>query len=273
GGRGHAEPLWRALGLGLGALCAALVLLGLAGLAVWSVAGLWRFPELLPQGWSLRSWMRYGPELLALFGRTLLIAAASSAIAMLLTTACLEAEQRHGLRPGTRALWLLYLPLLVPQIAFLPGLQVAGLLTGLDGTLAAVIAAHVVFVLPYAFLSLSDPFRALDPRYAAVAHALGKGASATFWRVRLPLLLRPLLTAAAVSAAVSVGQYLPTLLIGGGRVPTLTTEAVALASGGDRRVIGVTALAQTSAAFLPFALALLIPALVWRNRRGMRHGA
>ncbi|MCA0996283.1 ABC transporter permease [Alloyangia pacifica] len=273
GGRGHVEPLWRAVGLGLGALCAALVLLGLAGLALWSLAGLWRFPELLPQGWSLRSWMRYGPDLLSLFGRTLLIAAASSAIAMILTTACLEAEQRHGLRPGTRALWLLYLPLLVPQIAFLPGLQVAGLLTGLDGTLAAVIAAHVVFVLPYAFLSLSDPFRALDPRYAAVAHALGKGASATFWRVRLPLLLRPLLTAAAVSAAVSVGQYLPTLLIGGGRVPTLTTEAVALASGGDRRVIGVTALAQTSAAFLPFALALLIPALVWRNRRGMRHGA
>ncbi|ANT61733.1 ABC transporter permease [Salipiger sp. CCB-MM3] len=273
GGRGHAEQFWRALGLALGALCAALVLLGLAGLAVWSLAGLWRFPELLPQGWSLRSWMRYGPDLLSLFARTLLIAAASSAIAMLLTTACLEAEQRHGLRPGTRALWLLYLPLLVPQIAFLPGLQVAGLLTGLDGTLAAVIAAHVVFVLPYAFLSLSDPFRALDPRYAAVAHALGKGASATFWRVRLPLLLRPLLTAAAVSAAVSVGLYLPTLLIGGGRVPTLTTEAVALASGGDRRVIGVTALAQTSAAFLPFALALLIPALVWRNRRGMRHGA
>ncbi|WP_226621932.1 ABC transporter permease [Alloyangia pacifica] len=272
GGRGHAERMLRGLGLGLGALSAALVLLGLVGLAAWSFAGLWRFPELLPQGWTLRSWMRHGPELLALFGQTLLIAATSSGIAMILTTACLEAEQRHGLRPGTRALWLLYLPLLVPQIAFLPGLQVAGLLTGLDGTLAAVIAVHVVFVLPYAFLSLSDPYRALDPRYAAVAHALGRGPSATFWRVRLPMLLRPWLTAAAVSAAVSVGQYLPTLLIGGGRVPTLTTEALALASGGDRRVIGVTALAQTSAAFLSFALALLIPALAWRNRRGMRHG-
>ena len=272
GGRGHGERLLRALGLGLGALSAALVLLGLIGLAVWSFAGLWRFPELLPQGWSLRSWMRHGPELLALFARTLLIAATSSGIAMVLTTSCLEAEQRHGLRPGTRALWLLYLPLLVPQIAFLPGLQVAGLLTGLDGTLTAVIAVHVVFVLPYAFLSLSDPYRALDPRYAAVAHALGRGPGATFWHVRLPLLLRPWLTAAAVTAAVSVGQYLPTLLIGGGRVPTLTTEALALASGGDRRVIGVTALAQTAAAFLPFGLALLIPALAWRNRRGMRHG-
>jgi putative thiamine transport system permease protein len=36
--------------------------------------------------------------------------------------------------------------------------------------------------------------------------------------------------------------------------------------------VGVTALMQTAAAFVPFALALLVPALVWRNRRGLRHG-
>ena len=86
------------------------------------------------------------------------------------------------------------------------------------------------------------------------------------------MLLRPVLTAAAVGMAVSVGQYLPTLLIGGGRVATLTTEAVALAAGGDRRAIGVYGLMQTAAALLPFAVALAVPALVWRNRRGLRHG-
>ena len=70
------------------------------------------------------------------------------------------------------------------------------------------------------------------------------------------MLLAPILTAAAVGFAVSVGQYLPTLLIGGGRVETLTTEAVALAAGGDRRLIGVYALMQTLAPFAGFALAL-----------------
>ena len=85
------------------------------------------------------------------------------------------------------------------------------------------------------------------------------------------MLTRPILTAAAVGIAVSVGQYLPTLLVGGGRVATLTTEAVALASGGDRRAIGVYGVAQTLAVMVPFAAALLIPALLWRNRRGM-HG-
>ncbi len=131
--------------------------------------------------------------------------------------------------------------------------------------------AHVVFVLPYVFLSLGDAFRAWDARYGAAAAALGAGPDGVLWRVRMPMLLAPVLTAAAVGFAVSAGQYLPTLLVGGGRVATLTTEAVALASGGDRRAIGVYAVAQTGAALLPFVLALAVPRLVWADRRGLRH--
>ena len=89
-------------------------------------------------------------------------------------------------------------------------------------------------------------------------------------RVRLPMMLRPILTAAAVGLAVSIGLHLPTLLIGAGRVATLTTEAVALASGGDRRLIGTWALLQAALPFAGFALALGLPALVWRSRRAMR---
>ena len=48
-------------------------------------------------------------------------------------------------------------------------------------------------------------------------------------------------------------------------------SSVALAAGGDRRLIAVHGLAQTAAALLPFAAATAIPALVWRHRRGM-HG-
>lgn len=273
--RGHrrlAEPVLRSSALVLGMTTTAAVLLGLIGLLVWSIAGFWRFPDLWPDALTLRTWMRTGPGLVAPLWDTLVIAGASTLAALLLTLACLEAEHRYGLRPSTRALWLLYVPLIVPQVAFLMGLQILAILSGIDGNRPAVICAHVVFVLPYVFLSLGDPFRAWDTRFGTVAHALGASPDAVLWRVRLPMLLRPVLTAAAVGFAVSVGQYLPTLLIGAGRVQTLTTEAVALASGGNRRVIGATALVQTAAAFVPFALALLIPAVVWRNRRGLRHG-
>ena len=270
GQRRLAEPVLRATALGLGLLATGAVVFGMLGLAVWSVSGLWRYPDLWPDAVSLRTWMRAGPALWAPLLDTVLIAGSATLLALTLTLACLEAEHRYGLRPTTRALWLLYVPLIVPQVSFLAGLQMLAILSGLDGNRPAVIAAHVVFVLPYVFLSLGDPFRAWDRRMDTVARALGAGRDGVLWRVRLPMLLRPVLTACAVGFAVSVGQFLPTLLIGAGRVQTLTTEAVALASGGDRRLIGATALAQTGAALLPFAMALALPALLWRNRRGLR---
>jgi putative thiamine transport system permease protein len=274
GGRGHrvVEGAMRAASLGLGITSALAVFAGLAGLAVWSVAGLWPFPDALPSEVTLRSWQRHGPGLGAPLAETLILGASVTLIALLLTIACLEAEHRHGLRPATRALWLLYLPLIVPQVAFLMGFQTLALGAGVDGGRAAVILAHLVFVLPYVFLSLADPWRAWDSRQDIVARALGAGPDRVLWAVRLPMLLRPVLTAAAVGFAVSVGQYLPTLLVGAGRVQTLTTEAVALAAGGDRRLIGVYALAQTGAALAPFLLAILLPRVLWRNRQGVQGG-
>ncbi len=87
------------------------------------------------------------------------------------------------------------------------------------------------------------------------------------------MLIRPVLTAAALGFAISVGLYLPTLLIGAGRWPTITTETVALASGGDRKLIGATALVQALLPFLGFAIAALVPAILFRNRRLLRASA
>ncbi|SIO04195.1 putative thiamine transport system permease protein [Rhodovulum sp. ES.010] len=270
GARRHGEAALRGLGLGLATLAALAVIAGLGVLALWSVAGFWAFPGALPDAVSVATWARDGPALVDPTRDTILIAAAATALALVLTLACLEAEYRFGVVPGGRSLWLLYLPLLVPQVAFLPGLQTFALMAGAETGMGAVIFGHLVFVLPYVFLALAAPWRAWDTRHATVAAALGAGPWRVFATVRLPMLLAPTLTAAAVGFAVSVGQYLPTLLIGGGRVQTLTTEAVALASGGDRRVIGATALAQTGVVVLGFALALAAPRIAWANRRKMR---
>ncbi|WP_108813984.1 ABC transporter permease [Loktanella sp. Alg231-35] len=272
GARGRLDPLVAQGALAAGAVCALSVMLGLVVLTIWSFAGYWGFPDALPDAFTWRNWMRFGPGTLEALGETALIAVTVAMTALILTIGCLEAEYRFGLSFSQRAVWLLYLPLLIPQTAFLPGLQTLMLSLGADVGRAPVMLAHLVFVLPYVFLSLADPFRAWDTRMGTIAAALRASPNGVLWRVRLPMLLRPILTALAVGLAVSVGQYLPTLLIGGGRVQTLTTEAVALASGGDRRAIGVYGLMQTGAALVPFALALLIPTLVWRNRKGLRHG-
>ncbi len=157
----------------------------------------------------------------------------------------------------------------MPQVAFLYGLNVAFLRAGISGTLAAVVWAHTLFVFPYVMIALSDPWRSLDRRMPATAAALGAGPTRRLVRVKLPVLLRPILTAAAIGFAVSVAQYLPTLFIGAGRVATLTTEAVALSSGADRRIAGLYGLLQAVLPWAVYSLALLVPLWVWRNRRGL----
>ncbi|MEM8571051.1 MAG: ABC transporter permease subunit [Pseudomonadota bacterium] len=273
GGRLPNDAVLRAAG-GLLALFASVpVLLGIAGLATWSFAGFWAFPEILPDRFTLQNWQRAAPGLFSLSATTLTIAFLSVALALVLVLGCLENGTRRRQRAGRWALLLLYLPLIVPQIAFLFGLQILGLRIGLDGSLFAVVLAHLIFVLPYIYLSLADPWASLDPRLGVAAATLGASENRIFWRLRLPMMLAPILTAAAVGFAVSIALYLPTLLIGAGRVPTLTTEAVALAAGGDRRLIGVYGLLQAALPFIGFALALLLPPLVWRNRRRMRIAA
>lgn len=246
------------------------VLAGLATLAIWSFAGLWQFPDAFPETFTAKNWMKTAPRLATPLWVTLVVAVASTVLAITLTLLCLMRENETGRVAGRRALLFLYLPLLVPQVAFLFGLQLLFVFTGSVASLPALVLAHLTFVMPYVFLSLSDPWRAYDRRYEAIAAGLGKSRIATLLRVRLPMLSRAILVAAAVGFAVSVGQYLPTMLIGAGRLETITTEAVALASGGNRRVIGVYAFLQMLLPAAGFAVATLVPALVFRNRRAMR---
>ncbi|WP_432448274.1 ABC transporter permease [Aliiroseovarius marinus] len=272
GRRGSHDLPLRVAGFTMGLATSIALIFSLLGLLVWSFAGFWSFPDLAPDQLSLRSWARHWSGAFEAFGETALIATLAVAIGLVLTVGCLETEERHNLRLTRRGMWLIYLPLIVPQTAFLPGLQTLFLTLGLDMGRMPVVLMHLVFVLPYLRLSLEGPWQGWDRRQATVAKAMGASHARILWRLRLPMLLAPLLTATAVGVAVSVGQYLPTLLAGGGRIETLTTEAVALASGGDRRAIGVFGLMQTGAALLPFALALALPALIWRNRKGVRYG-
>ncbi|WP_299475272.1 ABC transporter permease subunit [uncultured Roseibium sp.] len=251
-------------------LIVALMTASIGLLGIWTVAKSWWFPAALPQRWSFERMLdAFGVGGHALFA-TLAIAVLAAGIATALTLWLLEARSYRKLSARSRVNTIVFLPLLMPQISFLFGLQMLFLLGGLSGTFEAVLLAHLIFVFPYAYLALSDPWHRLDPRYAKAAASVGASRMRIFWQIQLPLLLRPVLVTFAVAAAVSVGQYLPTLMIGAGRIVTVTTESVALASGGNRQVAALYALLQLVIPLAGFILAALVPSLAFRNRAAMR---
>ncbi len=272
GWRFQRDRLVAAFAGGAISLSVGLVLLGIVLLLIWSFTGMWRFPNLLPDSWTVSSWNTQGANIFETGRRAFIIALAAASFSLVLVLASLENEYRGDIKINDLTWWVIYVPLLVPQIAFIGGLSFLFLRLGIDGTLWAVVLVHMVFVYPYVYLTLADPWNAFDTRFLAVARTLGKSVNRVFWTIRLPMLLRPVLASFALGFAVSIAQYLPTLLIGAGRQPTITTEAIALAAGGNRRLIGIYALMQTLMPFVIFALASLVPRYMWRNRRALQVG-
>ncbi|HPM67668.1 MAG TPA: ABC transporter permease, partial [Piscinibacter sp.] len=107
-------------------------------------------------------------------------------------------------------------------------------------------------------------YRGFDARYEQTARALGRSRAAFLLRIKWPMLLAPIASAAAVGFAVSVAQYLSTQFVGAGRHATVTTEALTLASGGQRTLMAAFALLQ---ALLP---ALAFGGAWWVARRQAR---
>ena len=209
-------------------------------LAVGSVSGAWAFPNLFPSLWTLQAWHSVADSAATLW-TSLALAAVSASASVLWVVAWLELAPRTwhtALRPA-------YLLLMVlPAVLWVVGLYGAALHWRIEGQWLGLIIAHSLMVLPFCLLSLAPAYLAVDARQAAVAASLGHSRWAYLCRIKWPLLKAAMCGAWAVGFAVSVAQYLPTLYVGLGRFATVTTEAVNLASGGQRNVMSAYAALQ-----------------------------
>ena len=257
-----------ALGNALLPLSLAFILIGIGALMLTSVGTEWRYPALVPSVWSTQQWTSALSEWRAPLFNATMIALLSVTAALALSLFTLEAQARSSVST-TRIATFLYLPLLVPQVVFISGIAVLAERALLPPSLTLVAAGHFLFVLPYVYLTLQGGYARFDTRWLMLAKTLGASNTVCFWRIRLPLLSTQLVTAVMLGLAISLSLYLPTQILGAGRIPTLTTEAIALVSSGNRSTIGTWALLQSALPTLCFMLALVLPRLIWSRRKGM----
>lgn len=234
--------------------------LSIALLLFVSVAGVWRFPSLWPQVLAFDAWTAV-IDSLPVLTHTTVLALASAATGVLLAVAWMETTPAQW---DDRAAPLVFATMLVPGVLLVAGLYQLTLLLRLDGSMAGLWLAHSLFTTPYALVALAPAYRGFDARYEQTARALGRSRAAFLLRIKWPMLLAPLAAAFAVGFAVSVAQYLSTQFVGAGRHATVTTEALTLASGGQRTLLAAYALLQ---ALLP---ALVFAAAWWLGRRQTR---
>ncbi|CAM6254092.1 ABC transporter permease family protein [Enterobacter cloacae] len=187
----------------------------------------------------------------------------ASLIGLIMILLWLEWGPRRG------ALWV-WLPLALPALPLVSGQYRVALWLGIDGQYAAVLWSHLLWVLPWMLLILQPAWRRIDPRLLLTARTLGWRRTKVFCLIKCPLLLRPALLAFATGFSVSMAQYMPTLWLGAGRFSTLTTETVALSSGGSIPILANRALWLLLVTGAVFGVAALLSRLAGHYRRGLR---
>ncbi|TWX73596.1 ABC transporter permease [Colwellia sp. C1TZA3] len=258
GQRTYGDTFWTKIINIFTLLLSCFITLALLGMVFWSFAGYWQFPLALPGQWVITHWQSALLQIQTPIINSLSIGLVATSIALILTLLTLEFEKQNGAQLSRFSSVIIYLPLMIPSIAFLFGLVWLQEAVHSKATFINVALTHLLFVLPYVFLSLATSYRLLDPRYAQVAAGLGASPIKIFLQVSLPQLLMPIMMASALGLAISFSQYLPTLLVSGGRLNTVTTEAVSLANGASRRTSAVYALIQMLLPAIAFSLIWLM---------------
>jgi putative spermidine/putrescine transport system permease protein len=234
-------------------------LVPLATLMLRAVADEWRSPAILPQRYGTRG----VEEAFADATRTteaitnsLTVGLASTVLALVLAwPAARVIGERRLRRPGV--VWvLLGLPLLVPPFATGAGLTEWFIRIGLADTLAGLVMAHLVPVLPYVVLILATGFRPEVRELEEAAAVHGAGAGRRLVLVTLPTLAPVVAVAALLGFLVSWSQYGLSLTVGGG-IPMLPLEMVPFVAS-DPQVAAVLALVFLAPAVVAVVVSLSI---------------
>lgn len=158
--------------------------------------------------------------------------------------------------------WLL--AIILPQLSMVLGWQIMHIWSQGGYHSSWIVLSHLPFTFAYAYLVLKGPFQSVEPQYELLAASFGYSSWQSWWQVRFRLLLPAVFTAFAITFSVSIAQYIPTLMIGAGRVITITTEAVAIGTGSQQDLIALYVLLQS---ILPF-MAFFVAAVLARRSRG-----
>lgn len=211
-------------------------LLPLLLLLTVATSGGWRFPSLLGARPGSLPWAALSGaagSLAAALGTSLVLGLATGVLAG--AGGLFLGRALSGLRGVWRAVGAAaaFLPVAAPPIAIGVGLQFTFLRLGLGGSLVGVLLAHLVPALGYGALFFLGVFSSYDQEIEEEARRLGSSNWQTLTRVTLPLLRRPLAEAAVLGFLVSWAQVPLTLLVGQGRVRTLTVQVLAWAQAGQ----------------------------------------
>ena len=136
-----------------------------------------------------------------------IVAALSSAVAVLLGILSAIALVRHRFRGTGPVSALLLSPLVIPYVVFGLALLLLFHTTGIQRSIFTVVIGHIVITLPYTILVLMPRLQQIDVSLEEAAYDLGASRLRTFRSITFPLLLPAVVSAYLIAFTTSFDEY------------------------------------------------------------------
>jgi len=214
-------------------------------------------PTAFTTEWFAYAWTNF--ELSRVLAVTVFVALSVVALALLLGFPAAYVLARRSFRGKGLLLLLYFLPLLVPQMTY--GIPLATTLYryAVGGTVAGVILANLVPMVPLAIFVLLPFFEQISVNLEWGAATLGANRFEVFRRILLPLTVPGLLTAGVLILVNTVSNFELTFLVSGAGSQTLVVALFYnVFAGGVRPVYSVDAMALM---YMATVMVLLLIAL------------
>jgi putative spermidine/putrescine transport system permease protein len=153
--------------------------------------------------------------------RSLVIAAGSSTIAVLIATPLAFVLRAYDVRLSPLFYALGILPFMLPPVISAIGAQVFWLSTGYFQRIENVIVSHGIFFCTLPLVTISLAMEQMDRSIGEAAQTLGANPRTTFRTITLPLLLPSIFTGYAAAFVLSLNEYIIAFLVAGFSVETL----------------------------------------------------
>jgi putative spermidine/putrescine transport system permease protein len=215
-----------AVNLAITVVFAGFVLGPLLVLALWSVAQQWFWPSLLPSAFTTRwyEWAVTVPNIFRALRTSLLVAVLVTISTAVVAVPAAVAIGRYRFRGRDFLRAVFSLPLLVPYISLGIGIASVFYAARLNGSLAAVVLAHMIATFPFGVLIVAAAVEELPPETDEAALACGASPWTVFRKIMLPQLVPALLAQAGYVFMLSMDEFTLTLLVSNPDTATLPVQ-------------------------------------------------
>jgi spermidine/putrescine transport system permease protein len=192
---------------------------------------------------------------------TLIVSVTSTIIATIIGTMVSVAIERYRFRIKSAVDGLLFMPVIIPDIAMAIMLLVFFNLINMDLGLTTIIISHVAFNISFVAIIVRARMASIGTTMEEAASDLYANEWKAFWRVTFPLLIPGILGGALFAFTLSLDDYVITNFTSGPGSTTLPIRII----GMTRR--NITPEINAISTMMLLASMLLVPLSLWLQRR------